>query len=253
MNITTNITQNRWVGGNKNIDQIVIHWWDNPAKRPTLAGVVAWFLNPASQVSAHYVVSDKTVVRMVEEKDGAWHALSANNHSIGIEIDPNFPGDTYKTVGELVRDIRTRHGNLRLVRHRDVPGVSTTCPGSTNLDLIEQYARGEEEMKADLDLVRKMAQTVGGRVGRNGFPDTDGQDLKGHVGTEAGKEFLNWYWSKEGVQWRDHTLPEVLNVWAKYKTLGPELEKQVADLKAQQTEDTKLLNELAARLQKNGK
>jgi hypothetical protein len=247
MNIIQDFTVNCWPGRNKP-DEIVIHHWDDPAKHPTLAGVRAHFHNTDAEVSAHYVVSDQTVVQMVKEADAAWHAVTANTHSIGIEIDPNFPGKTYETVGALVADIRSRYGNLPLIRHRDVPGTSTSCPGNTDLGLIDKYARGEADMKADLGMVKQMAQTIGGRVGRNGFPDTNGTDLNGHVGTEAGQEFLNWYWSKEGVQWRDKILPDILNVWDKYKTLGPQLEKQVADLKAQQTSDSKLLDELSSRL-----
>lgn len=85
------------------------------------------------------------------------------------------------------------------------------------------------DMKADLSMIRQMAQTVGGRVGRNGFSDTNGPDLQSHIGNDAGQEFLNWYWSDEGVAWRDHKLPDILNVWDKYKDFGPQLEQGNAD------------------------
>jgi hypothetical protein len=252
MNIKKQLTDNCWKDYN-DPNEIVMHHWDDPAKHPTLDGVVSWFLNPASQVSAHYVVSGDTIIQMVEEKDAAWHAVTANNHSIGIEVDPNTPGNTLQTVGELVANIRSRRGDLPLVKHKDVPGTSTTCPGDLDVGKIDQYAKGGVDMKVDLSMVQQMAQTVGGRVGRNGFSDTNGSDLKSHIGTDAGAEFLNWYWSKEGIQWRDHTLPDILNAWQKYKDLGPQLEADNAklrqaniDLQAKITGDSKILDDLGA-------
>lgn len=52
----------------------------------SFAGAISWFNNPASQVSAHYVLSSTgQVVQMVRESDRAWHAGNHNSHSIGIE------------------------------------------------------------------------------------------------------------------------------------------------------------------------
>jgi hypothetical protein len=140
MNITINTSQNKWIGGNR-MEAIVIHWWNDPSKNTTLDGVVSWFLNPTSQVSAHYVVSGDTVVQMVEETDQAWHAMQANQFTIGIEVDPNTPGNTYKTLGELVRSIRSRRGNIPLKRHSDY--VNTTCPGTIDLNRIERESKGD--------------------------------------------------------------------------------------------------------------
>jgi hypothetical protein len=142
MNITTKLSPNKWVGGNRT-EAIVIHHWDDPAKHPKLDGVVSWFLNPESQVSAHYIVSGDTVIKVVEETDKAWHAMQANQFGIGIEIDPNVPGNTYKTAGELVRDIRKRRGNIPLKKHSDY--VATSCPGNIDLNRIEQESKGEQQ------------------------------------------------------------------------------------------------------------
>lgn len=52
----------------------------------SFAGAISWFNNPASSVSAHYVLSSSgQVVQMVREADRAWHAGNHNSHSIGIE------------------------------------------------------------------------------------------------------------------------------------------------------------------------
>lgn len=144
MNLIRQNTPNKWVGGNL-CRVILIHWWDDPAKNPTLDGVIAHFLNPAVQVSAHYVVSGDTVVQMCEERDRAWHAIKANNFAIGIEVDPKTPGNTYRTLGELVRAIRLRHGNIPLEPHNKY--ASTQCPGTIDLARIDKEAnQGDSNM-----------------------------------------------------------------------------------------------------------
>jgi len=64
------------------IDMIVMHFTDSP----TAQAAINWFLNPASQVSAHYIVDrDGSIYQMVSDSDNAWHAKAANRTSIGIE------------------------------------------------------------------------------------------------------------------------------------------------------------------------
>lgn len=135
-------------GRTARIQSIVIHHWDDPAKKPKLAGVVNHFKDPKVQVAAHYVVTDDRVIQMVKESDTAWQARQANPFTIGIEVDPQVPGDTYKTVGHLVRDIRRRYGNLPLKKHSDF--VKTTCPGNLDLGLIERYATFKEDTNMPL-------------------------------------------------------------------------------------------------------
>ncbi|WSG95368.1 N-acetylmuramoyl-L-alanine amidase [Rhizobium johnstonii] len=49
-------------------------------------GTIAWFSDPISQVSAHYIVArDGSIYQMVRDSDKAWHAKGANIDSIGIE------------------------------------------------------------------------------------------------------------------------------------------------------------------------
>jgi hypothetical protein len=51
------------------------------------AGAISWFRNCSAGVSAHYLVrsSDGQITQMVRESDKAWHAGSANGHTVGIE------------------------------------------------------------------------------------------------------------------------------------------------------------------------
>jgi hypothetical protein len=49
-------------------------------------GTIAWFKDPISQVSAHYVIArNGDIYQMVRDADKAWHAKNANAESIGIE------------------------------------------------------------------------------------------------------------------------------------------------------------------------
>jgi hypothetical protein len=129
-------------GRTQPIRYIVIHHWDDPAKKPKIDGVINHFKDPKVQVSAHYIVSGDRVVKMVQEADTAWHAKQANPYTIGIEVDPQVPGNTYKTLAALVRDIRTRHGDLPLKKHSDFN--QTSCPGNLDLPRIDKEAQGED-------------------------------------------------------------------------------------------------------------
>lgn len=125
------------------VRRIVIHHWDDPKRKPSLDGVLSWLTTTRSKVSAHYVVSGRKVYRLVPESVVAWHARGGNSDSIGIECDPRQQDETYETVAALIRDIRSRHGDIPLVRHRDVKGSSTTCPGTYDLARLDRLARGK--------------------------------------------------------------------------------------------------------------
>src|SRR3569832_2148198 len=73
------------------IDLIVLH-----ATVGDFEGAVSWLSNPASEVSAHYVVSQHgEIENLVNERDQAWHAGTSfwrgrtdlNRYSIGIEME----------------------------------------------------------------------------------------------------------------------------------------------------------------------
>lgn len=112
------------------------------------AEAIDWLANPASGVSAHYVVAeDGTVIQMVDEAKRAWHAgrsywrgiTDVNSASIGIEIvNPGhefgyvpFPGPQMDDVHALVAGICARHaitpGNV--VGHSDIAPTRKEDPG----------------------------------------------------------------------------------------------------------------------------
>ena len=64
------------------IRRIVMHY----TTARDVEGTLSWFLNPKSQVSAHYVIArNGDIYQMVRDADKAWHARNANADSIGIE------------------------------------------------------------------------------------------------------------------------------------------------------------------------
>ena len=66
-----------------NIDSIVLHTPEGSA-----GATVSWFKNPASGVSAHYVITQSgEIIEMVAPKDIAFAQTYYNNRAIGIECE----------------------------------------------------------------------------------------------------------------------------------------------------------------------
>lgn len=113
---------------------VVLHYTAMASAEAALARLC----DPASEVSAHYLVGrDGAVVQMVAEEDRAWHAGAGewrglsdiNSRSIGIELDnPGthpFPEPQMAALESLLEGIRSRWP----VAIRDVIGHSCMAPG----------------------------------------------------------------------------------------------------------------------------
>ena len=104
--------------------------------------------DPEAKVSAHYLVDeDGTIVRLVDERQRAWHAgrsrwrgiTDVNSASIGIEIvNPGhefgyrpFPDAQMGSLIPLVAEIKARHAITRgnVVGHSDVAPARKQDPG----------------------------------------------------------------------------------------------------------------------------
>lgn len=126
------------------VDMLVLHYTGMASG----AAAVALLADPASEVSAHYVVNeDGTVVQMVPEAARAWHAgvssweglTDINSRSIGIEIVngghdfglPAFPEAQVAAVIALGCDIVARHAIRadRVVAHSDIAPARKRDPG----------------------------------------------------------------------------------------------------------------------------
>lgn len=113
------------------VDAVVLH--DTASEG--VDSVFAWFSNPESQASAHYLIDrDGTTYRLVAEERKAWHAGASmlhgrddvNQFSIGIELvdktDDPYPDAQLQALTELTVEICTRHRIPlnRIVAHSDI-------------------------------------------------------------------------------------------------------------------------------------
>lgn len=138
-------------GRTQKVSIVVIHWMAG-----TLAGTDAVFKRPGSQVSAHYGIENTKIHKYVSEADTAYHAISANPFSIGIEHSaaPNRKASkaTYQTSIKLVADICKRHKlDPRKAVKPHNKYVNTQCPGTVNWKYIAKEAynlmQGEDMYK----------------------------------------------------------------------------------------------------------
>ena len=126
------------------IDALILHYTGMASG----AAALARLLDPASEVSAHYLVwEDGRIDQLVAEADRAWHAgrsfwageRDMNSVSVGIEIVngghefglPPYPAVQIAAVVALVRDIRTRHAIVptRVLGHSDIAPARKDDPG----------------------------------------------------------------------------------------------------------------------------
>ncbi|HLO04667.1 MAG TPA: peptidoglycan recognition family protein, partial [Symbiobacteriaceae bacterium] len=139
-------TANRVNGGATmpSVDYIVIHDTEG-GYQPS----IDWFRNPASGVSAHYVIrsADGEVTQMVDIKDTPWHAGNwfFNTHSIGIEhegyaIDGAawYNEHLYRSSAALVRYLSETYNipadRAHIIGHDEVPGTSTSTQRTQHWD-----------------------------------------------------------------------------------------------------------------------
>jgi N-acetylmuramoyl-L-alanine amidase len=130
--------------GGRDMDILLLHY----TGMRSAAAALARLTDPASKVSAHYVVDeDGTVYRLVAEEKRAWHAGVAywagardiNARSIGIEIvNPGhefgyrpFPAAQMAALRDLCRGIvgRWQIPKARLLAHSDVAPQRKEDPG----------------------------------------------------------------------------------------------------------------------------
>lgn len=129
------------------VKRLVVHW----IGAGTYESAVSWLTNPASQVSAHYVISGNRVTQLVKEEDTAWHAgnLTVNRESIGIEHDaiPNRPASeaTYQTSGKLIAKLAKQYSipldRKHIIGHKEIK--ATACPGTMDIDKLITIAKGQ--------------------------------------------------------------------------------------------------------------
>lgn len=122
--------------GGAAISYIVIHATDGAYN-----GTLSWFQDPASRLSAHYVIraSDGLITQLVSEADTAFQARGINQRSIGIEheFDPSagvgYTDAEYRSSASLVCAIARRYAipldRAHIIGHSEVPGTDHRDPG----------------------------------------------------------------------------------------------------------------------------
>lgn len=132
--------------------EIQIHWWGDPATKPTHDGIVSYIANKTGG-SVNYVASGSKITLMVDEANCAFTTQNGNPYGIKIECSPYGTDADYKNIGKLVADIRKRRGNIPLVPHKKY--WNTACPGTLSLQRIDEEAnkilKGADEMKVNRD------------------------------------------------------------------------------------------------------
>lgn len=142
--------------GKTRADMLILHY----TGMMSAPRVVAWFANPASRLSSHYVIDDDgRITQMVSEADRAWHAgvgswageTDINSASIGIEIQnpghdlgyPEFNPTQMAAVAALSLDIVTRNAipPTRVLAHSDVSPGRKIDPGE-KFDWRGLHAKG---------------------------------------------------------------------------------------------------------------
>jgi len=126
------------------VDALILHYTGMASG----AGALERLCDPASQVSAHYVVEeDGRILQLVPEARRAWHAGQSfwagerdmNSASIGIEIVnpghdggmPGFPQPQIEAVIRLCKDILARHDipATKVLAHSDIAPDRKIDPG----------------------------------------------------------------------------------------------------------------------------
>jgi LysM repeat protein len=136
---------------NARIWTIVIHATANDS----LEGVIRWFTNPTSLVSAHYNIGkDGRIVQMAREDQRAWHAGKSvwkdvpdvNHYSVGIElVNKNdgitpYPEAQYRACVRLCRNL-TRQYDIAvedIVGHLDISLTGKTDPAGLDLEQLRR-------------------------------------------------------------------------------------------------------------------
>lgn len=148
---------NYTVGREGNAVQLIVDHWTVVM----FEGAIRRFKDPASILSAHYVVGqDGRIAQLVSEDDTAYHAgkYDVNLRSVGIEHEagPAMPPTDalYAASAQLHRAIADRHGLALEVGTTVLPHhaiVPTECPGTLDLDRIVREASEEDDMFTEED------------------------------------------------------------------------------------------------------
>ena len=130
-NFTPKSAVKRIFGYDRKIDGYTLHWWGDPATKPSFEGVRAFLCRDGGNTSAHIVTTGtgRRAACIVNFDDVAWHSGSkwGNARTIGIELDPRGRESDKDVFAEVLADLRSAFGDKPLYWHSNF--VPTQCPG----------------------------------------------------------------------------------------------------------------------------
>lgn len=148
--------------------ELILHHAE--ASRASVEDVNSWHLERGwAGIGYHYYVrKDGTIWRGRPEWALGAHAVGHNDKSIGICCEGTYmtetmPAAQLSALKDLIRDIMSRYGNLKLLRHKDVN--ETDCPG-TNFPWaeVQKYAEPEKSAKKEEVVVEKKNVMLNGKA-----------------------------------------------------------------------------------------
>lgn len=175
-----------YYGVSRNVNKILLHWFNTPENAGTPQETMNYL--KGAETSIHFVVSGQNIWQMVNMANTAFHALSANPTSVGIEIDPN--NIHYPTIGALIRFIRGYYPDAKVFGHKKF--VSTQCPGIISVKKARKAAKGELETEPERQFYRvhnKSGKQVGAfTIERNAWEKFIQLGQKGKITSPSGKD-----------------------------------------------------------------
>ncbi len=154
--VETNLQFKRTPTRRSRTNRIIIH--HSASADVSAATIHQWHLNQGwLGIGYHYVIRSNGMIERgrPENSIGSHSGPSGNGDSIGIVLAGNFQTSIptvaqMKSLVELIKDLRSRYGNLKVIGHKDV--MATACPGA-RFPWLELRARLEEkDMLAKLKL-----------------------------------------------------------------------------------------------------
>ena len=115
-----------------------------------------------------YVRKDGTIWRGRPEWAVGAHAKGHNDKSIGIccegaYMTETMPAAQLAALKALIRDIMSRYGNLKLLRHKDVN--ETDCPGvNFPWEQVKAYAKPDAKKEDELVKIEKKKVLLNGKT-----------------------------------------------------------------------------------------
>lgn len=147
--------------GKKEITNVTLHWWGDPAQGPTFDGTCKYLSRPSATTSSHYVVEAGKIACLVNPKDiaygnGNW---ASNKRSIVIEMNPKGRDEDYETGAELIRELEKAYGRLVIDEHRD--HKATACPGVYRAETMRAIVDRKAPSKSAAYYTIKAGDTLG--------------------------------------------------------------------------------------------